>query len=93
MGDRLAEHGRFRLDPADAPADDAEPVDHRGMRIGADQRVGIGDLLAVLLFAEDNARQVFEIDLMDDAGVGGNDAEVVEGRLGPPQKRVAFLVA
>ena len=30
---------------------------------------------------------------MDDAGVGRHDAEVVEGVLAPPQKRVALLVA
>ena len=38
---RLAEHSRFGLDAADAPADDAETVDHRRVRIGADQRIGI----------------------------------------------------
>ena len=40
--DRLTEHGRFGLDPADAPAEHAEAVDHRGMRIGADHGVRIG---------------------------------------------------
>ncbi len=44
MDKRLAEHGRLGLDAADAPAEHGEAVDHRGMRIGADQRVGIGDL-------------------------------------------------
>ena len=38
---RLAEHARFGFDAADAPADDAEAVDHRRVRIGADERVGI----------------------------------------------------
>ena len=36
---RLTEHARFRFDAADAPADDAEAVDHRRVRIGADERV------------------------------------------------------
>src|SRR6185437_13678376 len=36
----LAEHRRLRLDTADAPANDSEPVDHRSVRVGADQRVG-----------------------------------------------------
>ena len=40
----LAEHGGFRLDAADAPAEHGEAVDHGGVRIGADQRVRIGDL-------------------------------------------------
>jgi hypothetical protein len=44
--DRLAEHGGFRLDAADAPAEHAEAVDHGGVRIGADAGVGIGDRLA-----------------------------------------------
>ena len=38
--ERLAEHGGFRFDSADAPAENAEAVDHRGVRIGADQRIG-----------------------------------------------------
>jgi hypothetical protein len=37
--DRLTEHRRFRLDAADPPADHAKGVDHRGVRVGTDQRV------------------------------------------------------
>ena len=40
--DRLAEHRRLGLDAADAPAHHAEPVHHRRVRVGADERVGIG---------------------------------------------------
>ena len=40
--DRLAEHGRLGLDAADAPADHADAVDHRGVRVGADAGVGVG---------------------------------------------------
>ena len=36
---RLAEHGRFGLDAAHAPADHAKAVDHGRVRIRADQRV------------------------------------------------------
>ena len=36
---RLAEHAGFRFDAADAPADDAETVDHRRMRVRADERI------------------------------------------------------
>ena len=39
---RLAEHRRLGLDPADAPAEHAQPVDHRRVRVGPDQRVGVG---------------------------------------------------
>jgi hypothetical protein len=45
---RLAEHRRFRLDAADAPAEHAEAVDHRGVAVGADAGVGIGDGRAAL---------------------------------------------
>ena len=41
--DGLAEHGRLGLDAADAPAEHAEAVDHRGVRVGADAGVGVGD--------------------------------------------------
>ena len=41
-GDGLAEHGGLGLDAADAPAEHAEAVDHGGVGVGADQRVGIG---------------------------------------------------
>ena len=37
---RLSEHRRLGLDPADAPAEDPETVDHRRVRVRADQRVG-----------------------------------------------------
>ena len=40
----LAEHGGLGLDAADAPAEHGEAVDHGGVRIGADQRVRIGEL-------------------------------------------------
>ena len=39
--DWLPEHGRFRFDATDAPAEHTEAVDHRRMRIGSDQRVRI----------------------------------------------------
>ena len=39
---RLAEHRRLGLDAADAPAQHAEAVDHRRVRVGADERVGVG---------------------------------------------------
>ncbi len=41
--ERLAEHDGFGLDAADAPADDAQAVDHRGVAVGADERIGKRD--------------------------------------------------
>ena len=91
--DGLAEHAGFGFDAADAPADDAEAVDHRGVRIGADQRVGIGERRRLLAIGEDDRGEIFEIDLVHDAGVGRHDAEILEGVLAPAQEGVALLVA
>ena len=38
--DRLSDHRRFGLDSTHAPPEYAQAVDHRGVRVSADQRVG-----------------------------------------------------
>ncbi len=91
--DRLAEHRRLGLDPADAPAEDAEPVDHRRVRVGADERVGVGLRDSIVLVAEDDLAQVLEVDLVADPGRRRDDAEVVERLLAPAQEGVALAVA
>ena len=89
----LSEHGSFRFDSADAPAKDAEPIDHGRVRVGADQRIRI----RVGLFADDLGehalRQVLEVYLVDYPGVGRNHAEVVQRLLSPAQERVALLIS
>ena len=92
-GDGLAEHGGFGLDAADAPAEDAEAVDHRGVGVGADEGVGIGDRFAVDVGGEDDAGEIFEVDLVADAHAGGNGGEVAEGSLAPLEEGVALAVA
>ena len=87
--ERLAEHRRFRLDPADAPAEDAEAVHHRRVRVGADERVGEGLAVALL----DHAREVLEVDLVHDPGSRRHDLEVAEGLLAPAEEGVALAVA
>jgi hypothetical protein len=47
--DRLAEHRRLGLDPADTPSEHTEPVDHRRVTVGADAGVGVGNHRAVLV--------------------------------------------
>ena len=69
-GNRLPKHGSLGFDPAHAPAQHAEPVNHCCVRVGSDKGVGIGGALAVGLVHEDDSSQKFQIYLMDDAGVG-----------------------
>ncbi len=88
-GDRLTQHRGLGLDAADAPAEDAEAVDHGGVRVGADEGVGVGLALA----DHDRAGQVLDVHLVDDAGARGDDLELVEGGLAPAQELVALLVA
>ncbi len=87
--DRLAEHRRLGLDAADAPAEHAEAVDHRRVRVGADDRVGIGLAVALL----DHAGEELEVDLVADAGVRRHRLEVREGALAPAEECVALPVA
>jgi hypothetical protein len=62
--------------------------------VGADQRVGVGDKVAVLVgIGPDGLRQIFKVDLMADAGAGRHDAEVVEGVLTPFQEDITLHVA
>ena len=55
----------------------AETVDHGRVRVRADHRVRVGQR-AVLLDVENDAAQVLEVDLVDDAGIRRHDAEVIK---------------
>jgi len=62
--------------------------------VGADAGVGIGDDIAVrILGRPDGLRDIFQIDLMADAGAGGDRVEIGEGLAAPFQKVVALHVA
>ena len=91
--DRLAEHRGLRLDPADPPAEDPEAVDHGGMRVGADHRVRVRAGHAAVLAGEDDAGEVLQVDLVDDAGARRHHLEVPERLLPPAQEGVALPVA
>jgi len=90
--DRLAEERGLRLDAADAPGEDTKPVDHRGVGVGADDRVREGDARSVELAVGDNGGEVFEVDLVDDARARRDDAQVAECGLRPAQELVALAV-
>ena len=87
--ERLAQHRRLGLDPADAPAEHTEPVDHGRVRVGADQRVRERLPVARL----DHAGQVLEVDLVDDPRAGRDDLQVGERLLSPAQEGIALPVA
>src|SRR3546814_5620651 len=92
--DLLAEHRGLRLDPADAPAEHAEAVNHRRMAVGADAGVGVGDRLPVTILARPHRlRDMFQVDLVADAGAGGYRLEIVEALRPPFQKVIAFAIA
>ncbi len=91
--DRLTEHRRLGLDAAHAPAEHAEAIDHRGVAVGADQGVGEGELAVALAHRPDHLRQIFQIDLVTDAGARRHDPEVVEGARPPAEESVALGVA
>ena len=78
----LAEHAGLGFNAADAPADYAQAVDHGRVRIGADDGVGIRGAV----HGHDDRCEVFQIDLVDDAGVGRHGAEILERGLAPAQE-------
>jgi hypothetical protein len=69
--ERLSEHRSLGLDPADTPAEDSEPVDHRRVGVGADERVGERSAVALL----DDAGEVLEVDLVADPGPRRHDLQ------------------
>jgi len=66
--------------------------------VGADQRIWEGDLdggavRLLLLASPDSAGEIFEIDLVANAGAGRHDAEGIEGALAPFEEGVALAIA
>ena len=91
--DRLTQHRRLGLDSPDTPAQHAEAVDHRRVRVRSDERVGEGLEPAVELARLDDPRKVLQVHLVDDARLRRHDVEAREGSLAPAQERVALAVA
>ena len=90
---RLSEHCCFRFDATNAPAEYAESVDHCRVRIGSNEGIGVRDTLTIIRAREHHLSEVLEIDLVNDSCSRGNDAEILERLLTPPEKCVAFLIA
>ena len=90
---RLAEHSGFRFNTTDAPAENAERIHHRRVRVRAHQGIGIGFPAVAVRHGANDARQIFEIHLMADTRVRRNNFEILESGLSPAQKSVALHVA
>ena len=86
---RLAEQDGLGLDATDPVAQHAQRVDHRRVRVGPDQGVREGHPVADV----DDGGQELQVDLVDDARPGRDDAQVAERGLGPAQELVALDVA
>src|SRR5437762_12810999 len=86
--DRFTKHSRLGLDAADAPSDDAESIDHRRVRVGTDDRVGIVDAL----FFDHTAREIFEIHLMDDADARRHHLKSAKRLRSPFEKLITLRV-
>ena len=90
---RLAQHRRFRFNPAHAPTQHGQAVYHRGVAVGAHQSIRVGHQLPMLIgIGPDGLRQIFQVDLMANAGARRHDAEIVERLLPPFQEGIAFHV-
>ncbi len=55
--DRLAQHGSLGFNSADAPAEYAQSINHRGVRVSSDQGIGIGKRFAGLTVRADEIRR------------------------------------
>ena len=69
----MSEHCRFGFNAAHAPTQNAETIDHRSVRIGADKSVGISCAMAVRLVNKNYAGEILEVNLVDDSGIGRNN--------------------
>jgi len=65
----LAQHRSLGLDPANAPAQNGQTVDHCGVAVCANKRVGVCHLFPVLVLVGPNGlRQILQVHLVADPG-------------------------
>src|SRR5690606_11512539 len=84
----LTEHAGLGVNAAHAPADDADTVDHRGVRVGADEGVGVVEV-ALMQHA---LGEVLKVHLMDNADARRDNAEGLKSLLAPLEELVALAV-
>jgi hypothetical protein len=94
--DRLTEHRGLGLNTTNAPTEYPHTIDHRRMAIGADERIGVGLHRArgarILITGKDDAGQVFQIDLVDNAVPWRHHLKILERGLAPTQEGIALLI-
>src|SRR5205823_5225529 len=86
---RLSEHRGLCLDATDAPTENTEAIDHRGVRIRTEERVRHREAVAYL----HDSREPLQIHLVADAGTRRHHAECLEGLAGPAQQGVPLAIA
>ena len=91
--ERLAEHGGFRFDAADAPAEHAEAIDHGGVRIGADQRIGKATRLPSCSALKTTRARYSRFTWWQMPVSGGTTLKFCRAFLSPAQEGVALDVA
>ena len=92
--DRLAEHRGLGLDSADAPTKNAKGIDHGGVAVGPDQRVGIRDLDPRLVGRVPHGlRNMLQIDLVTDPRSRRDDLKIGERLASPLEEFVALGIA
>ncbi len=84
---------RLGIDAAHTPPEHAECVDHRRMRVAADDEIRERPGVAVHRRRAHDARGALEVDLVDDAGSRRMHRDAAEVRLAPAQELVALGVA
>ena len=91
--DGLAERRSFSFDAAHAPGKHANAICRGGMRVGTHNGIEVGELAGVGRLRHNAARKTLDVDLMADTRSRRNNANVLERRLRPLQKAIAFAVA
>ena len=89
----MPEHRRLRFDATDAPAEHAEPADHRRVAVGAEQRIRARQGHPARLFQKHHRRKPLEIELMHDAAAGRDQTDVREGSGTPFEEFEPFSIA
>ena len=88
----MAQHDRFGFNATDTPADDAQPIDHRGVTVGSHQRIGHGHPAQRILAEKHTLGQHLQVHLVHDAHAGRYHAEVGKCALAPAEELVPLAI-